>query len=58
MTQIKTYCDHCGKELDEMHDYPDIEIDTIDEFLKCDLCKDCYKELSKDIHKFVNKEIK
>ena len=58
MTQIKIYCDHCGKELDEMHDYPDTELNTIDKFLKCDLCKDCYEELSKNIHKFINKEIK
>jgi len=56
MTKTKIYCDHCGKELDEMHDYPDIEIDTIDEFLKCDLCKDCYEELSRTIRKFVHKE--
>ena len=46
MTQTKIYCDHCGKELDEMHDYSDTEFDTIDEFLKCDLCRDCYEELS------------
>lgn len=58
MTQIKIYCDHCGKELDEMHDYPDIEIDTIDKFLQCDLCKDCYRELSQIIYKFANKETK
>lgn len=58
MTQTKTYCDHCGKELDEMHDYPLTEFDTIDEFVRCDLCKDCYEELSKLIRWFVNKEIK
>ena len=58
MTQTKIYCDHCGKELDEMHDYPDIEIEATDEFLKCDLCKDCYEELGKSIRKFINKETK
>ena len=58
MTQTKTYCDHCGKELDEMRDYPDTELDIIDEFLKCDLCKSCYEELSRTIRKFVNKGVK
>lgn len=54
MTQTKIYCDHCGKELDEMHDYPDIKIDTLDEFLKCDLCKACYEELGELICGFIH----
>lgn len=28
MTETKTYCDHCHKELNEMHDYVSVEIDV------------------------------
>ena len=36
MTEIKTYCDHCGKELNEMHDYCGTEVGITD-FIDADL---------------------
>ena len=53
MRQLIYKCDHCGKELDEMHDaYIDTEI-MIDEYLNFDLCKDCYAELGNLIKEFI-----
>lgn len=45
MTETKTYCDHCGKELNDMHDCCDIEIDFSCHWFKTDLCKDCFEKL-------------
>ena len=61
MTETKIYCDHCHKELDEMHDYVDIELDVGAEFLKTDLCKECLRELCRNINEFCgqpSKEVK
>ena len=55
MTEVKTYCDHCGKVLDEMHDYPDTEIGVV-KFLKADLCNKCINELDNRVRRFVKKE--
>ena len=55
MKELVITCDHCGKKLDEMKDYPDIEFDTLDEFFKADLCSDCYEEISNTIKQFVKK---
>lgn len=52
MIKTKVYCDHCGKELDGMHDYADVEIDTAIGFVKTDLCRDCIYELDQMIEKF------
>lgn len=54
MTETKTYCDHCGKVLNDMHDYCDITIE-VDEFIKADLCKACYVELGNIARAFVKK---
>lgn len=41
MRKTTIYCDHCGKILDEMHDWVDTEI-YVDSFnCKADLCKEC-----------------
>jgi hypothetical protein len=45
MTQIKTYCDHCGKLLNEMTDMTDITIDMETRAWKTDLCTKCFDEL-------------
>lgn len=37
MRETKTYCDHCGKVLNEMIDYTDTEIE-VKRWFKCDLC--------------------
>lgn len=52
MTETKIYCDHCGKELNEMHDYVDVEIDTAIGFIRTDLCHDCVYELDQMVKKF------
>lgn len=39
-------CDHCGKRLDEMKDYPDSTIDICYNYVACDLCADCVEQLT------------
>ena len=56
MKKIVTTCDHCGKELNEMHDYVDTEFDTLDNFIMADLCAECYMEISQIITKFCGKD--
>ena len=46
MTKTTTYCDHCGKELDTMKDYVDVELDLY-EIIEADLCADCIEQLKK-----------
>ena len=58
MKTTKIYCDHCGKELDEMKDYTDMEIDSIKHFVKGDLCKDCVEIFDKMVREFLNKKDK
>lgn len=58
MTETKIYCDHCGKELNEMHDYVDEEIDIGVYWLRTDLCQDCMEELKKIVRDFCEKEDK
>lgn len=48
-------CDHCGKEIDEMKDYTDIEFDNFFEIFKSDLCYQCFHELNDIVFKYVNK---
>ena len=55
MTEVKTYCDHCRKVLDKMHDYPDTEIGVV-KALKADLCNKCINELDNRVRRFVKKE--
>lgn len=54
MTEAKTYCDHCGKELHYMTDYIDTVINAKSLF-KCDLCNDCINELDEIVLKFCKK---
>ena len=49
-------CDHCGKELDEMHDYTEMKIDNFDDIVEVDLCLDCYNKLDDMVMRFVNKK--
>lgn len=41
-------CDHCGKKLDAMHDYVEINIEAVDWIYGADLCVNCYDELKKN----------
>lgn len=52
-------CDHCGKKLDEMHDYLDCEIDTDIGVVitDADLCTKCAEELKKIIETFLNRSV-
>lgn len=52
MTETKTYCDHCGKVLSEMHDYPESNIEVAHKWMKKDLCGDCVEKLWECIETF------
>lgn len=56
MKETKTYCDHCHKELNDMTDYMDLELEVGQpEFIKCDLCKECKDKLVEIAKNFINK---
>ena len=48
----KWYCDHCGKELDNIKDYIDTDINTAYDHTTQDLCQDCVKKLWEIIGEF------
>ena len=58
MKEYKIYCDHCGKELDTMHDFDDIQIDMVAH--KCtittDLCAECLDKLYNLVCDFCERE--
>ena len=45
MRKSTIHCDHCGKELDEMHDWVDTNIEIGSYTGKADLCKGCLDTL-------------
>lgn len=47
MTVVKSYCDHCGKELNDMEDYSSCEIEIAYVEFQADLCKECHGLLVK-----------
>lgn len=58
MKEHKTYCDHCGKELDLANSYEDTTIELAYKWLTADLCNDCIEKLYKIICEFCNTERK
>lgn len=56
MTVVKTYCDHCGKELNDMKDCPDIEVGILD-YRKADFCQKCLSELQGMIDEFIKEDL-
>jgi hypothetical protein len=54
VTEIKIYYDHCGKELNKMHDYSGTEVGITD-FMDADLCVACINELQDLVKKFISK---
>ena len=56
MKELVTTCDHCGKKMDSMSDYEDIEYDTLNNWLKVDLCSKCYEEISYIIQEFCSRK--
>lgn len=57
MKQIYT-CDHCGKELNAMIDFIDIDVDDLNEWFNIDLCRSCYEELTRFVIEFCGKKMK
>ena len=55
MHKIVYTCDHCGKELDDMKDYTDMEFDDFFDIFRADLCNKCFHELTNVVSKFINK---
>lgn len=54
MTETKTYCDHCGKELNAMHDYFDLQVEAL-HYFSADLCSDCLEKLEDLMKNFCKK---
>lgn len=52
MKSNKVFCDHCGKELNEMKDYIDLSIDLNHIWRTHDLCADCLEKLKDIIDEF------
>lgn len=52
--QIKqTICDHCGRTLDPMKDYCELDIVMNHVVVKADLCAVCFKGLNKAVKDYV-----
>lgn len=54
MKELVITCDHCGKRLNNMVDYNDLDIE-LKEWIDTDLCSNCYEELTKLVKQFTNK---
>lgn len=54
MKEVKSCCDHCGKELNPMHDYEDEELD-LGQYIRFDVCVECYTELAQLVKDFLHK---
>lgn len=50
-------CDHCGKELDDLLDYIDHDVEIL-QWFKVDLCQKCAKELDSYVFNFCGKKEK
>lgn len=53
MQQVKSYCDHCGKELNAMNDYCSLEIEIITKMFYADLCENCKNKLVNIVGTFI-----
>ena len=56
MHKIVYVCDHCGKELNEMQDYTEMEIRDFADYVETDLCAKCYDELNNIVLQYCNKK--
>lgn len=50
-------CDHCGKELNPMNDYTEIDINNFDFVKEVDLCEECYNELCNIVREFIGENL-
>ena len=49
-------CDHCGKEIDGLTDFTDMQIDNFIDYVEVDLCNKCFHELNDIVLQYVNKK--
>ena len=54
MIKREFICDHCGKKINPVNDYTDIEINDFDFIKTVDLCKECFDQLCDMIRKFIH----
>ena len=54
MRKTTIHCDHCGKELDEMHDFTEQDVGFYTTNI-VDLCKDCFNGLDEIIKEYCSK---
>ena len=52
MKEETIYCDHCGKKLDIMKDFDDVQIEMAHNLTEADLCDECLDELYKVVCDF------
>lgn len=57
MKETIVTCDHCGKKLDEMKDYIDLELYDFYKIIDTDLCVACYEELTNVVKQFCKKDL-
>lgn len=60
MQELVVKCDHCGKKLDlsnQSHDYESVEIDFGHNWLQCDLCESCMKEIYNYVSEYVGQPV-
>lgn len=43
----KYFCDHCGVEINSRNDFIDMDIETLEDYYRADLCEKCRVELAK-----------
>ena len=55
---MKFYCNHCGKELNEMYDYVDYDIDFDELSYTVDLCTECKEKLVEEIDELVTRFVR
>lgn len=57
MKETIVTCDHCGKKLNDMKDYIDLELYGFYEVIDTDLCIVCYEELTNVVKQFCKKDL-
>lgn len=56
MRKTEMFCDHCGKMLNEMNDYPDSNIECAHKWNTVDLCATCLDLLWENIESFISNQ--
>lgn len=58
MVETVYTCDHCGKKMNDMVDFPDMAFDDLNEYFSADLCRICYMELTRKTMSYCGKQPK